>query len=103
MEQKKHPLRNVKVEVRPTAPILKIVLIVLIVFSILALVALRWVHSGILEETQNLKDEAAAVEQANEDLKEKTDNLGSVQSVQDIAQEELGLVDPDTVIIEPQS
>ena len=103
MEEKKHPLRNVKVEVRSTSPVLKIVLIVLIVFSILALIALRWVHSGILEETQNLKDEAAAVEQANEDLKEKQDNLGSVQSVQDIAQEELGLVDPDTVIIEPQS
>lgn len=103
MEEKKHPLRNVKVEVRPTAPVLKIVLIVLIAFSILALIALRWVHSGILEETRNLKDEAAAVEQANEDLKEKTDSLGSVQSVQDIAQEELGLVDPDTVILEPQS
>ena len=103
MEEKKHPLRNVKVEVRSTSPVLQIVRIVLIVFSILALIALRWVHSGILEETQNLKDEAAAVEQANEDLKEKQDNLGSVQSVQDIAQEELGLVDPDTVIIEPQS
>ena len=103
MEQKKHPLRNVKVEIRPTAPILKIVLIVLIAFSILALIALQWVHSGILEETRNLKDEAAAVEQANEDLKEKKDNLGSVQSVQDIAREELGLVDPDTIILEPQS
>lgn len=103
MEEKRHPLRNVKVEVRSTSPVLKIVLIVLIVFSILALIALRWVHGGILEETQNLKDEAAAVEQANEDLKEKQDNLGSVQSVQDIAQDELGLVDPDTVIIEPQS
>lgn len=103
MEEKKNPLRNVKVEVRATTPVLKIVLIVLILFSILALIALRWVHSGILEETQNLKDEAAAVEQANDDLQEKKDSLGSVQSVQDIAREELGLADPDTVIIEPQS
>ena len=103
MEKKKNPLRNVKVEVRSTSPVLKIVVCVLILFSILALIALRWVHNGIREETQNLKDEAAAVEQANDDLREKTDNLGSVQSVQDIAQSELGLVDPDTVIIEPQS
>ena len=103
MEEKKNPLRNVKVEVRPTTPVLKIAVMVLIVFSILALIALRWVHNGILEETQNLKDEAAAVEQANEDLQQKKDNLGSVQSVQDIAREELGLEDPDTVIIEPQS
>lgn len=103
MEEKKRPLRNVKVEVRPTSPVLKIILIALILFSILALIALRWVHSGILEETQNLKDEAAAIEQENADLQEKKDNLGSVQSVEDIAREELGLVDPDTVIIEPQS
>ena len=103
MEQKRNPLQKVKVEVRPTAPILKIILIVLIAFSILAMIALRWVHNGILEETRNLKDEAAAVEQANENLKEKKDNLGSVQSVQEIAQEELGLVDPDTIILEPQS
>ena len=103
MEEKKHPLKNVKVEVRPTAPVLKIVLIVLIVFSILALIALRWVHTGILEETQNLKDEAAALEQSNDELQEKTDNLGSVQSIEEIAREELGLIDPDTVIIEPQS
>ena len=103
MEEKKNPLRNVKVEVRPTTPVLKIAVMVLIVFSILALIALRWVHNGILEETQNLKDEAAAVEQANEDLQQKKDKLGSVQSVQDIAREELGLEDPDTVIIEPQS
>lgn len=103
MEEKKHPLKHVKVEVRSTTPVLKIVLIVLILFSILALIALRWVHSGILQETENLKDEAAAIEQKNEDLQQKTDDLGSVQSVEDIAREELGLVDPDSVIIEPQS
>ena len=103
MEEKKHPLKQVKVEVRSTTPVLKIVLIVLILFSILALMALRWVHAGILQETENLKDEAAAIEQKNEDLEKKKDDLGSVQSVEDIAREELGLVDPDSVIIEPQS
>ena len=102
MEEKKHPLKNVKVEVRPTAPVLKIVLIVLIVFSILALIALRWVHTGILEETENLKNEAAKVEHANTELEEKIDKIGSVQSIQDIAQEELGLVDPDTVVADPE-
>ena len=49
-------------------------------------------HTGILEETENLKDEASALEQANDELREKKDNLGSVQSVQEIAREELGLV-----------
>ncbi len=102
MEEKKNPLRNVKVEVRSTSPVLKMVLIALIVFSILALLALRWVHNGILAETESLKDEASAIEQKNSDLEDKILDPDSVQNIQDIAREELGLVDPNTVIIEPQ-
>ena len=96
------PPKNVKVEVRPASNILKIVLILLILFSIVALVALRWVHTGILDQIGELKDEASGLEYANEVLDQKTEELGSVQSIQDIAKEELGLVDPDTVIIDPE-
>ena len=81
---------------------LKIVVILLIVFSMAALIALRWVHNGILEQTDALKEEAAAIENANQELVEKTENLGSVQSIQDIARDELGLVDPDTILIDPE-
>jgi len=37
------------------------------------------------------------------ELKEKTQQVDSVQGVQTIAKEELGLVDPNTILIEPQS
>ena len=102
MAEKNTPPKNVKVEVRPASNILKIVLIVLILFSIVALAALRWVHDGILTQIDELKKEASGLEYANEELDQKTEELGSVQSIQDIAQEELGLVDPDTVIIDPE-
>ena len=100
MAEKHTPQKQVKVEVRPASNILKIILILLILFSIVALVALRWVHSGILTQIDALKDEAAGLEYANEVLDQKTEELGSVQSIQDIAKEELGLVDPDTTIID---
>ena len=103
MAEKKNPLRNAKVVIRQSPAALKIVLIVLILFSMVTLAALRWVHTGILEETENLRDEASALEHANDRLEEKTDELGTVKSVKDIAKEELGLVDPNTVIIDPQS
>jgi len=103
MAEKKNPLRNAKVVIRQSPAALKIVLIVLILFSMVTLAALRWVHTGILEETENLREEASALEHANDRLEEKTDELGTVKSVEDIAREELGLVDPDTVIIDPQS
>lgn len=103
MAEKKNPLKNAKVVIRQSPASLKIVLIVLILFSMATLATLRWVHTGILAETENLRDKAAGLEHANAELVEKTDELGSVKSVEDIAKEELGLVDPNTVIIDPLS
>ena len=102
MAEKSTPRKTMKVEVRPASNILKIVLIVLIVFSIVALAARRWVHGGILSEIDALKDEASGLEYANQVLDQKTEELGSIQSIQDIAKEELGLVDPDTILIDPE-
>lgn len=101
MEEKKNPPVKRKVVVRPAPPLLKIAACLLILFSMAALLALRWVHNGIQAETQVLTDQAAAAQAENEDLSEKIGALGSVQSVKDIAQEELDLVDPDTVVIHP--
>lgn len=102
MAEKNTPQKTVKVEVRPASNILKIILITLILFSIVALISLWWVHSGILAEIAGLKDEASGLEYANEVLEQKTEELGSIQSIQDIAKEELGLVDPDTILIDPE-
>ena len=102
MANKSTPPKHVKVEVRPASNILKITLIVLIVFSMVALIALRWVHGGILSQIDVLKEKASDLEYANAELEQKTEELGSVQSIQDIAREELGLVDPDIIIIDPQ-
>ena len=103
MAKRKNPLKNAKIVVRQSPASLKIILIVLILFGMVTLAALRWVHTGILEETENLRQEASGLEYANSQLEQKTDELGSVKSLEDIAREELGLVDPDTVIIDPQS
>ena len=100
MAKKSTKSKYVKVEVRPASHILKVILILLILFSIVALVALRWVHNGILTQIDELKDEASGLEYANEVLDQKTEDLGSIQSIQDIAKEELGLVDPDTILID---
>ena len=91
-----------KVKLRSAPVKLKAMLIVLIVLSTAALVALRWVHNGIQAETQRKTEQAAAMEGANADLQEKIDSIGSVQSIRQIAQDELGLADPDTVLIHPE-
>ena len=99
MKQRKTRRRLV---MRSSSTALKIMMAVLIVFSMAALAALAWVRGSIRSQVENLRQEAAAIEQENRELQEKIENLGSVQSVQDIAREELGLVDPNTVMIQPE-
>ena len=81
----------------------KVVVLCAIVLSMVALLAIR----QQLLDTQTLKDllndKAAQLEQENGQLEDKIDNLGSVDSVEQIAKDELDLVDPDSVIIQPES
>lgn len=95
---KKH---NIQLEIRPSSPILKVVVIVLIVFSMAALLSLTWVRGSIQSRTDEMRAEAAALEHENAVLNEKISRLDSVESVREIAREELGLVDPNTMVLDP--
>ncbi len=101
MGERKNPFRNLKFVVRPSSPLLKIVVILVILFSMAALVALTWVRSSIQARTADMQQQAAELEYENEVLEQKVDQLDSVQSAKDIAKEELGLVDPNVVVIDP--
>ena len=79
----------------------KIVVILMLVLSIGALVTLRLTMNGIQDETRALQAQAADLTADNEALAEDIGNLGSVQSVMDIAEEELDLVQPGTVVYQP--
>ena len=70
--------------------------------SILALLGLQGAITGSRANAAALMQQADSLEQANQDLAQYIDELGNVQGIERIAEEELGLVDPDTVIIEPQ-
>lgn len=101
MQQKNNPPKKIQFEVRHSPLSLKIILTLLIIFSMAALTALRWVHLELQAQTDALKAEAAQIEYTNSKLTERTANVGTVQGIEDIAREELGLVDPNTVVIQP--
>ena len=90
-----------KVQLRPSGLGLKVALTLLIVFAIGALGAVYLVHRGIQKQTELLRQEAAAVAYANSQLESRTASPDSVQSIRRVAQEELGLVNPKTIIFEP--
>lgn len=84
---------------RRSSPITKIVATLAILLSMAALIALHWTRTDIEKQTQAMRSEAAALEAENADLTDRINALGSVGSVKQIAEEELDLVDPDTVVI----
>ena len=94
--------KKVKVHYRPAPTMLKILVCLLILSSMVALAALGWVHLGIQKRTQELKQEAAQAENQRDELQQKIENLDSVEGIRQIAQEELDLVDPNTIIIKPE-
>ncbi len=94
---------TIQFQLKRTVPTVKILLAVLIVLSCSALLAVHWVHSGIQAETEKLRQEAARVEFANEKLSQRNQTPDSIDNIRQIAQEQLGLVDPRAIAIEPNS
>ncbi len=97
-----NPFSRVQIEFRHSRPLTKIMVIVAIVLSMTALVALRLAQNHVQAQTDEMRSQAAYLEHENEILDDRLDNMDSVQTVKEIAKEELGLVDPDTVVFETE-
>ena len=102
MEERKLQIGKVQVILRHSSPVLKAVVIVLIVFSMAALGALMWVQAGLQSQVRSMTAEAAAILDENEKLSRRLEAPGDVKTIREIAEEELDLVTPDTVLIELQ-
>ena len=100
MEKLLRLLSRIRLKYRRSSTLLKCVLLATILLSSVTLVA---ISAGIAQQegkTRDARQEAAALEQENQRLEESTEDLGTVGSAQQIAGEELGLVDKDTVIFD---
>ena len=93
---------RIKIEYRRSRPLTKIVAVAAIVLSMVALLTLSWAKHDVQRQTQEMMGEAARLEQENAQLERKIGELGSVKSAEEIAQEELGLVSSDTVLIDTE-
>lgn len=94
-------LSRIKLVYKRSGNLTKIVVLCAIVISTVTLLALRYSLLDTQSRIDALKDQAAGLEQEHDRLEDKNSALGSVDGIKDIAGEELDLVDPDTVIIEP--
>ena len=74
-----------------------IMVIIAIVLSMGALTALHLSMSQLKNRTEDLRDQAAHLEAENEELQKDIEQVDSIQSIVEIAEKELGLVQPDAV------
>ena len=101
--QKKQPLRNrIRLVYRRGSPLAKAVILSAIVLSMAALLTLTVAINQSRAQADALKNQAAELEQEQTKLQQNIDGLGTLDSVEEIAKDELGLVDPDTVIMQPK-
>ena len=100
MEWQNEQDRPVKVVFHRSPLAARIIILAALLVCIALLVTLSIMTTQAKERAQALKEQAAALEQQNAALEQHIDDLNTLEGIENIAKEELGLVDPDTVIFD---
>lgn len=95
-------LRDYKIVCRPSSTALKCAVIATVALSTVTLLTLRASLQDQQEKKQQLRQQAILLEQENKEIRQDIDELGSLDSVKDIASSQLGLADPDTTFFSPE-
>ncbi len=93
-------MQRITLQHRRTLPLTKAVVTTAIVLSTVTLIALRLCQWDAQAKLGVLQEQAAQLAQENTDLSNRIENIDSLESIRRIADEELNLVDPGTIIIE---
>jgi len=79
-----------------------IVLVIAMLLSMGALTALHLSMNKLKRDTEDLRQQAALLEGENAALQEDIEQVDSIQAIVEIAEKELGLVQPDAVFYETE-
>ncbi len=102
MQTKRPLLKRIRLVYRRSSTAAKVIVLAAIVLSTVALLTLNGAIQNANAQAQALRDQAAKLEQEKSELEQDIAGVGSLDGIQQIAKDELGLVDPDTVIIKPK-
>ena len=95
--------KGIKLVLRKSKPITKVAVAAALVLCTAALVVLQSATRDNRAQYEAMRIQAAFLESQNEDLAFSIANVGTVEGIERIAREELGLVFPDTVILTPDN
>ena len=95
--------RQFKLVVKRSSRTTKIAVCTAVLLSVVTILVL---HSATLDaraKAETWRAKAQQLEQEKKQLEEKIENLGTLEGIKDIAQDELDMADPDTIIIQPEN
>lgn len=95
-------MRKVRLSFGKVPLLLKTVISAAIILFTVTLITARLTQWDAESRAQELRQRAADLERENSRLQEQIDDLGTVDSIYRIAGQELGLVDPNTIIIDSE-
>ena len=98
MARRRNPLSRIRLVYQRSKPLTKVAVAVVIVLSMAALISLKAARQSAELRIDSLYAQAVALIQENDGLRADIANLGTPESVEKIAQEELDLVKPGTII-----
>lgn len=101
MANRRNPFSRIRLVYRRSKPLTKMAVTAVIVLSIAAMFSLAAAQRSAAERMENLQAEIAALEQDNQKLRDNIAILGTPESVEQIAMEELDMVKPGTVFFDP--
>ena len=101
MPQIPNPFKKIRVVYRRSSTKLKCVVLATILLSGVSLVALRFAIVKNREDREEMRAQAAAMEQENQQLEKDISQMGTIEGIKRIAQQELGLVDPQSQFFTP--
>ena len=96
-------LRRLRVQFVQSSRKTKRAVLLMTAISMVALIVLNVAITAIVEETQKYKDRGAQLEYENDQLEDKNDNAGTLEGALDYAEDELGMVPTDAVVIQPET
>lgn len=100
--KRKPQRRRIRFVYRRSPTALKCLLLGMLLTGAVALLTLRLTLLDTKEQLEDLRDQAAVLEQENRELERILSQKDTVQSVKELAVKLLGLVDPDTILFEPE-
>ena len=95
-------LASIRLVYKKTPALTRIVVAVTIVLSMVALLVLHGAINETKRHTEELRQQAIALEQESDQLEQYEQEKGTILEVIRVAMERLGLVKPDSIVIQPE-